>query len=375
MDTGTKFTDLSENKMELNFKDLVWFGRYLDYNKIHYFNYSMSGFCFSFTGTKAKALIISDASSFPEENQCVLAVYITDGTDYTWKNLSENPAKRFLLTKNETKITLFESDTKKTVTISVFKFSECAFANAGLKKITIDGSLAKQKLSNSSKFSQKIEFIGDSITCGYGIDGIWEKDSFRTWQERPDLAYSFLTARKLNAEISCVSWSGIGIISNYVDSQTVNIPDTKLLMPSLWPYTDKNLSMLLKIEPEIWDETKYSPDIIVVHLGTNDSSWVQNIEERRLNFESCYRQFLEAIHRRSPKAKICCCLGAMGTELNETVHHAVELFKSDFKNVICTTVDFPLQKDEDGIGADWHPSAKTHRKMAELLTEELKSLK
>ena len=65
----------------------------------------------------------------------------------------------------------------------------------------------------------------------------------------------------------------------------------------------------------------------------------------------------------------------MGTELNETVHHAVELFKSDFKNVICTTVDFPLQKDEDGIGADWHPSAKTHRKMAELLTEELKSLK
>ncbi|MBR5645334.1 MAG: hypothetical protein IKX23_01685 [Treponema sp.] len=365
--------------MELTFNDLNWYGRYTDYNKIRYFNYSLSGFSFVFTGKKAEITVLSDADSFPEENQCVLGVYVSTGTDLTWKNLAQKPAARYLLTKNETKITLFESDCETTAGITVFKLSECAFAYAGLKNIQIDGVLEQSGpdqsgLSPMSRFSKKLEFIGDSITCGYGIDGKWEKDTFNTWQERPDSAYSFLTARNLNAQISCVSWSGIGITSNYVDPETVNLPDTHLLMPALWPYTDKNLSQKFNLEPEVWDESKYSPDIIIVHLGTNDLSWVRNIEERRLNFESCYRQFLEAIHRRSPKAKIICCLGAMGTDLNETIHHAVELFKKDFKSVVCKTVDFPLQRDEDGIGADWHPSAETHRKMAAILTEELKKL-
>ena len=35
-------------------------------------------------------------------------------------------------------------------------------------------------------------------------------------------------------------------------------------------------------------------------------------------------------------------------------------------------VKFPVQLDEDGIGADWHPSAKTHEKIAKILSDALK---
>ena len=99
----------------------------------------------------------------------------------------------------------------------------------------------------------KLEFIGDSITCGYGIEGIWEIDTFTTQQERPDKAYAFRTAKALGAQVQLCSWSGIGITSGYVDPETVNLPDTNWLMQSVWPYTDKSLSLRLGIEPEVWD--------------------------------------------------------------------------------------------------------------------------
>ena len=86
-------------------------------------------------------------------------------------------------------------------------------------------------------------------------------------------------------------------------------------MPANWPYTDKSLSLRLGLEPEIWDGSKYIPDIVVIHLGTNDISWVRGIEERRLNFVAQYRQLIEAVHRRSPNAKILCMLGVMGQEM------------------------------------------------------------
>ena len=69
-------------------------------------------------------------------------------------------------------------------------------------------------------------------------------------------------------------------------------------MSQLWPYTDRFLATRLGLEPEIWDESKFSPDIVILHLGTNDASWVRGLEDRRLSFVNIYKQMLEAIHRR-----------------------------------------------------------------------------
>lgn len=64
----------------------------------------------------------------------------------------------------------------------------------------------------------------------------------------------------------------------------------------------------------------------------------------------------------------------MGEQLNASVEEAVELFKKDFPSVAAKAVLFTQQLEEDGIGADWHPSAVTHKKAAALLTEELRTL-
>ena len=323
-------------------------------------------------GRRAEAVILSDSDSWNEENKAVLGIFVTNGDDTSIKAIPEEPTQRVTLRDRETRIKLFESDVEKTVCVRVMKFSEAAFGYAGLKALEIDGEL--KVVEPVENHHLKLEFIGDSITCGYGIEGVWEKDTFTTQQERPDKAYAFLTAKALGAQVQLCSWSGIGLISNYVDPATVNLPDTNWLMQANWPYTDKSLSLRLGLEPEVWDGSRYEPDVLVIHLGTNDLSWVRGLEERRLEYVAQLRQLIEAVHRRSPKAKIVCCLGIMGEALNDSVREAVELFKKDFPKSCAEFFPFTQQLESDGIGADWHPSAVTHKKAAEKLTNNLVSL-
>ena len=360
--------------MKLSFDKLIWSGRYLDHDGIRYFDYSASGFCFVLKGKKAEACFVSDADKWVEENKAVLGVFITEGDNTGIGAIPEEPDFRITLRENETRCTLFESDVEKTVTIRVMKFSEAAFGLAGLKSLEVAGearwlSDAQHSIETSGVATLlKLEFIGDSITCGYGIEGVWEKNVFTTQQERPDKAYAFQTAKALGAQVQLCSWSGIGITSGYVDPETVNLPETSWLMQSVWPYTDKSLSIRLGIEPEVWDsKSRYEPDLVVINLGTNDISWVRGIEDRRLNYLAALRMLMEAVHRRSPQAKILCCLGVMGEALNESVTEAVNLFRKDFPNVTAEVLLYTEQKPEDGIGTDWHPSPVTHKKMAEKL--------
>ena len=365
--------------MNINLTKLKWYGRNFDYEDARYFNYSCSGFEFCMTGKKAVATILSDPNKQKKTERGVIGIYVTEIKDakaYKGASFWERfPAEgvepvRIELTKQENECVLFESAVEKTVVIKVLKLSECAFGYAGLKKLDIKGVPIEASHKNARTLS--IEFIGDSITCGYGLEGIWGKDTFKTMQERPDKAYAFLTARALGAEFQLCSWSGIGITSNYVDPETIFLPDTNWLMPACWPYTDKKGQLRLKQEPEVWDASKFPPDIVVINLGTNDISWVRGKEERRLAYVAGLRQLIEAVHRRSPNAKICCCLGIMGQELCDSVKEACKLFSKDFPSVAIKAVKFDMQKEEDGIGADWHPSPVTHKKAAKKLTVALR---
>lgn len=358
--------------MEIEINSLNWYGRTLDNDGIRYFDYSSSGFSFVLTGKKAEATFVSDPKSWDETAKAVLGIYISETDEDSWKTFPDEPTFRCTLNQKETECVLFESEEEKTVCIRVVKLSEAAFGYAGLKAIAVEGKIQK---SVKNFKGPKIEFIGDSITCGYGIDGVWsETTHFSTQTERADKSYAFLTSKKMDSEFQCCSWSGIGITSNYVDPETVNLPYTAWLMPANWPYTDKSLSLRLKLEPEVWDQKRFSPDIVVIHLGTNDISWVRDVEARRLNFVAQYRQLIEAVHRRSPSAKICCILGVMGESLNKSVQEAVDLFSKDFPKVTIKTVFCHEQDEKDGIAIDWHPSAKTHKKVADRLVKALKDM-
>lgn len=355
--------------MNIPFSKLQWSGRTLDYKNVRYFDYSASGFRFSMTGKRATATILSDPEGFELNLRGVLGVYVR-------KADKKETFFKVRLDNSENEVVLFESKKEETVQIQVIRLSEAIYGYSGLKALEIDGKIIEdnEKASEQQKKRPKFEIIGDSITCGYGIEGVYEKDIFTTSQERPDMAYAYLTMKNLNANFHLVSRSGIGLISCYADPETYQVPNlTEPLMSQLWPYTDRFLSTRLNLEPQVWDPANFPPDVVILHLGTNDQSWVRNLENRRQSFINLYEQMLESIHRRSPDAKIVCCLGVMGQDLCTAVEEALERFAKTFPAVPTMFVKFPLQDDaNDGVGTDWHPSALTHQKMAALLTEKLR---
>ncbi|MDF2589138.1 MAG: lipolytic protein family [Anaerocolumna sp.] len=344
---------------EKNFKIL---GRTLMLDNVRYLNYSGSYIEFEFIGEKVEAVIWTNGANGDDIYKAWIAVFIND---------EETPSKRFALNHEEAKYVLYEGDGTKATKIRIMKMSEVAFAKVGIKSINIEGKQPEP----TNYLPRKIEFIGDSITCGYGNEGIFNVDVFNTTQENPWEAYAIKTARKLGADYHLVSWSGIGIISNWVEA-SVNEPLDNWLMPMLYQYTDAHLCKELNItDVEVWDNTRFSPDVIVINLGTNDMSYTRNIKERVDKFGNEYYKFLEFVRSHNPGSSIICTLGAMGDDLCPEIEKQVHRFSDDKNDTNVYFMKFDVQMDEDGIGADWHPSIITHEKMAQKLSDTIKEIK
>lgn len=365
---------------------IEWLGRTSLRDGIRYFNYTLSGFCFCLKGTRATCTIRSNPADWNDENKGVIGVFVTElpenntsaCTDgFFWKDFPPEPQKRIVLTEESQDCLLFESTTVRNVLVRVLKLSELPFGQAGFEKLDVDGTVttsAGLKLFNEDAL--KLEFIGDSITCGYGIDAPDETCHFSTWTERPEKAYAFLAARELGARFSMISFSGIGFTSQYVP-EDVDIPLTETLMQDIWPYEDRKLHLSRREKPALYDSGSWKPDAVIVNIGTNDDSWCRGNPVREAVYTSAYRQFLERVHAFYPSAKIICSIGIMGQRLYGALEKAVELFNRDFpaEGPVAVPFLFPDQNPaENGYGADYHPSATTQKLESELLASFLGKL-
>lgn len=207
----------------------------------------------------------------------------------------------------------------------------------------------------------KIEFIGNSITCGYGTEAQSGDIRFSYETENHTLSYAWLTARVLDAEANVVSRSGIGIYRNFngpIEGDTVGT------MP-----LEYDRALIYEPEP-MWDFARFRPDIVCINLGTNDSS-TRNYDISR--FESACASFVDHVREKNPSAKIVLLTGAMMRDkeladisgvLDRVAAGRPEVYRFDM-----TPQDGTL-----GYGADYHPSALQARKMAQELTAYLRTI-
>jgi len=324
-----------------------------------YLGYSAAFIEFSFRGTKVEAELVTDRLDWEEIHRAWVAVFVDGG---------ETPALRFPLTKEKERFVLYESTEAKEVTLRIMKYSEAAFNALGIASLEVEGELlpppaAKQK---------KIEVIGDSITCGYGIEGIVDVDTFTTYQENPWNAYGCRVARALDAEFSLISWSGNGIISHWVPEDINEPRNDEALMPELYYYEDYSADFRRgKARTEFIkrDFNVYQPQLIIINLGTNDGSYTRNIPARDRAFVNGYVKFLRQVREVNPDANILCTVGVMATAAKDLVGEAVARI-NDFGDKKVFFKEAFLQNGEvDGIGADWHPTESTQKNLAEYLVE------
>ena len=272
------------------------------------------------------------------------------------------------LTAKDAAVTVFEGNEKRDAEIRLIKLNE-GNSFFALREIVTDGEtepLPEKPL--------KMEFIGDSITCGYGVEGKSEAETFTTATENAAKAYAFLTAEALNADAVLTCYSGHGIVSGYTGDPAVrNGAD---LVP---PYYEKEGRNEFRLPTGKYaqetdrDFSAFQPDYIVLNLGTNDLSWCGNDEARGKEYAKLYTEFLKTVRRDNPKARILCTLGVMGTGLNPMMQRAAEEYCRETGDEQIRVLLLEEQDAErDGYGSDFHPNEITQRLLAGAVTDALR---
>jgi lysophospholipase L1-like esterase len=224
--------------------------------------------------------------------------------------------------------------------------------------------------------SRKIEFIGNSITCGYGNEGLKKEEHFDYATENHYYSYASITARNLDAQHWVVARSGIGAYRNYNGPKTGN-PESNMLaqyehIGYAWkPELRKEATFL----SEKWDFNRYQPDVVCINLGTNDLS-TSNYDVKLL--KQNYHKLLKTVRQHNPNAKIVFLTGTMlydkEMELQRQILNEVtaEAKKAGDKEIYRFDMA-PISGDE-WYGNDWHPNVYMDEKMAGELTAYLRSL-
>lgn len=163
----------------------------------------------------------------------------------------------------------------------------CKNTESGLGYLEFLGLACDKLLPPRALPERKIEFIGNSITCGFGNDASTPCETGKWYDhENAYAGYGPLTARLLNAQWHVSAVSGIGMIHSCCKME--------ILMPEVFDKMD------MRSDSVSWNFTKYVPGIVTICLGQNDG-----IQDSTA-FCSAYVHFIQVIRKHYPKAKIIC---------------------------------------------------------------------
>jgi lysophospholipase L1-like esterase len=208
--------------------------------------------------------------------------------------------------------------------------------------------------------AHKMEVIGDSITCGYGDEGVEPNCSFSFDTENNYLAYGSVAARELGADLYTEAWSGKGMYRNGGGDMTDTMPT---LFDRAIP-TDTGST---------WDFS-WKPDAVVINLGTNDFSKGDPGQP----FVTTYEDFVQSLRGHYPNAFVFLMIGPMTTGsdlttargyLDQVVQSRKNLGDSKIAQVLIDTQDGTA----NGLGCDYHPTVKTHDIVGKALAAAIKS--
>ncbi len=141
---------------------------------------------------------------------------------------------------------------------------------------------------------RKIEFIGDDVTAGRGIDDRFMPCDSAEWFDQSSAYHSYaaITARNLNAQLQVTAASEIGVL------RTAGEPGGN--MPAVY---DK---LNLHKNTGAWDAKGFQPPVVTVYLGRNDPL------EDSLAFTNQYLGFLKQLRAKHPAAQIVAISGSEG---------------------------------------------------------------
>ena len=326
------------------------------------YDYPGTEFTISFTGKYIAAILKPSAGYYVAEIDNNKTVKINT------HNGSTNNKQTFLIADNL-------SDGSHTVKLTLI--SEGLFVRPEFYGFEIDNN-AKTLKPKKKKLS--IEFIGNSITCGYGT--LAESGDCPFADSTSDFlkTYAAYVSKTLDARRTVVARSGIGIYRNFNDVKE----GSQWPMPKIYELDLISSSMdnnNNNIQPEQttnkkWDFSSVKkPNIVCIGLGTNDMSVGEYNYEK---FLLSYMAFVKKVRAHYPSAKIILLNSPMLHDKQANDLYTAITNVVDGMRVLGDTriyrFDFQEQDESLGYGADYHPSAQRQQQMGKYLTTFIKTV-
>lgn len=256
--------------------------------------------------------------------------------------------------------------------VDLFRRSEGFYGKTTFSGFVLDPG--KQLLAPPARPQRKLEFLGDSISAGYGDEG---GGGNSPQNENGFMAYGPQVARKLGAEWSVIAHSGHGVYRNLCEalppSQPHMLDEFKLVQPP-------------EVGQTAWDFSRYQPDALVIALGTNDfSDWPPGTcaPPDEVAFRAAYVELLRFARSVYPSAH----LFALGT-FNATAGNQFGTCNKSICAAVDTLADQRIHCIDPSLGpegswlvgpddyiGDWtHPTVAGHTKLAERLAHAISSV-
>ena len=307
--------------------------------------------------------MISSAMHFGfsfDGNQCQIVATIpnSNGHNYLQYELDGVYQRRLKLSGKSAEPILITASTAGRHTVWIYKATEAHTGPILIQKIIGN----KLKPLRKAK-SPRIEFIGNSITCGAAADPSEVPCGSGQYHDQHNayMAYGPRLARALGADFLLSSVSGIGVYRNW----NSNGPT----MPDVYEQVDFQAA-----NPQRWNFDTFTPQIVSIALGTNDLSNGDG-KQPRLPFDSAsyvnaYLKFIGVVKANYPKAQVALLSSSMVNGKNrEKLQACLKAIKGevDAANPTNKPVALYFFQPMQARGCNGHPNVEDHGIMAQEL--------
>ena len=198
-------------------------------------------------------------------------------------------------------------------------------------------------LTPPAPYGTRLEYFGDSVTCGSGIGHPHEVAEAKELDDGY-MSYVGISARMLGAQYHTLAIDGIGVLQDAMG----NING----LPAQFQGT-------LGKDTTPWDFSQYIADGVVINLGQNDYSTPIDDDQ----YIEAYIGFVKDILEQYSDPYVFCCVGPMNNNYLSGVNKVVSYFNQNGNRKVFL-VDLGLIHPEvEGWGGRWHPGFQTHYRM------------
>ena len=316
-------------------------------------------------------VLIGSASSitfeFTDAN-CEVTLQSTDSDhhNYVVFELDGNYLGRFRIEKGSAQNFPIKTTKKQSKhRLTIYKATEAA--NGSVLFLGTTAHLKKFEL----KKKKKVEFIGDSITCGFGNDVVLIPCGSGEWYDQHNgyMAYGPQLARTLDFDYVLSSVSGYGMYRNWNDEH-----QDEPIIPDVYEnlYLNKNTSKPYNFT--------FQPDLVSICLGTNDLSDGDGTKPRlpfnEEKYVSNYIEFIKTVYKHAPNTRIVLLNSPMvsgdrNVTLVNCLKKVIKAFENDKAHQLIALFEFqPMTPN----GCGTHPDIADDKIMADELLPTFKKL-